>query len=107
MRLRGTVRLTLSVKDLEDPCGSSTSGLEICHKMPRFLTHPTQRGEPMSAPTIKFDDGAVYERMMGKWSGLAGRAFIDWLSPRPICDGSTSVVAMARLHNCWSSTAPQ
>ena len=37
----------------------------------------------MSAPTIKFDDGAVYERMMGKWSGLTGRAFIDWLSPPP------------------------
>jgi ubiquinone/menaquinone biosynthesis C-methylase UbiE len=37
----------------------------------------------MSASTIKFDDGAVYERMMGKWSGLAGRAFIDWLSPPP------------------------
>lgn len=35
----------------------------------------------MSTPTIKFDDGAVYERMMGKWSRLAGRAFIDWLSP--------------------------
>jgi len=37
----------------------------------------------MSAPTIKFDDGAVYERMMGKWSGLIGGAFIDWLSPPP------------------------
>jgi ubiquinone/menaquinone biosynthesis C-methylase UbiE len=37
----------------------------------------------MSAPTIKFDDGAVYERMMGKWSGLVGRTFIDWLSPPP------------------------
>src|SRR5215218_5852739 len=37
----------------------------------------------MAAPTIRFDDGAVYERMMGKWSGLAGRAFIDWLSPPP------------------------
>jgi len=37
----------------------------------------------LSAPTIKFDDGAVYERMMGKWSGLAGRAFIDWLSRPP------------------------
>jgi hypothetical protein len=43
----------------------------------------TQPGDPMSAPTIKFDDGAVYERMMGKWSGLAGRAFLDWLSPPP------------------------
>lgn len=37
----------------------------------------------MSAPTIAFDDGAAYERMMGRWSGLAGRAFIDWLSPPP------------------------
>lgn len=37
----------------------------------------------MSAPTIRFDDGAVYERMMGKWSGLIGGAFVDWLSPPP------------------------
>jgi ubiquinone/menaquinone biosynthesis C-methylase UbiE len=37
----------------------------------------------MSAPTIKFDDGAAYERMMGVWSGLIGNAFIDWLSPPP------------------------
>jgi ubiquinone/menaquinone biosynthesis C-methylase UbiE len=37
----------------------------------------------MSAPMIRFDDGAVYERMMGKWSGLVGNAFIDWLSPPP------------------------
>ena len=37
----------------------------------------------MFAPTIKFDDGAIYERMMGKWSALAGRALIDWLSPAP------------------------
>ena len=37
----------------------------------------------MSAPTIRFDDGTVYERMMGKWSGLIGNDFIDWLSPPP------------------------
>jgi ubiquinone/menaquinone biosynthesis C-methylase UbiE len=37
----------------------------------------------MSSPTIRFDDGAAYERMMGKWSGLIGNAFIDWLSPPP------------------------
>jgi ubiquinone/menaquinone biosynthesis C-methylase UbiE len=37
----------------------------------------------MSTPTISFDDGAAYERMMGKWSGLIGNAFIDWLSPPP------------------------
>lgn len=35
----------------------------------------------MSVPTIKFDDGAAYERMMGKWSGLIGEAFVEWLSP--------------------------
>ncbi len=37
----------------------------------------------MSSPAIRFDDGAVYERMMGRWSGLIGNAFIDWLSPPP------------------------
>lgn len=31
---------------------------------------------------IRFDDGAAYERYMGKWSRLAGDAFLDWLSPR-------------------------
>ena len=37
----------------------------------------------MAASTIRFYDGAVYERMMGKWSGLIGGAFVDWLSPPP------------------------
>ncbi len=31
---------------------------------------------------IRFDDGAAYERYMGKWSRLAGTAFLDWLDPR-------------------------
>jgi len=31
---------------------------------------------------IRFDDGAAYERYMGKWSQLAGKAFIDWLAPK-------------------------
>jgi SAM-dependent methyltransferase len=31
---------------------------------------------------IRFDDGAAYERYMGKWSQLAGEAFIDWLAPK-------------------------
>ncbi len=30
---------------------------------------------------IRFDDGAAYERYMGKWSRLAGEAFLDWLAP--------------------------
>ena len=29
---------------------------------------------------IRFDDGVAYERYMGKWSQLAGRAFLDWLA---------------------------
>jgi ubiquinone/menaquinone biosynthesis C-methylase UbiE len=30
---------------------------------------------------IRFDDGEAYEDFMGKWSRLAGHAFLDWLSP--------------------------
>jgi SAM-dependent methyltransferase len=30
---------------------------------------------------IRFVDGAAYERYMGKWSQLAGEAFLDWLAP--------------------------
>jgi SAM-dependent methyltransferase len=32
---------------------------------------------------IRFDDGAAYERYMGKWSRLAGETFLDWLAPKP------------------------
>lgn len=31
--------------------------------------------------TIQFTDGAGYERYMGRWSQLAGRAFLEWLAP--------------------------
>lgn len=37
----------------------------------------------MSQPTIRFEDGAVYERAMGAWSQLAGEVFLDWLAPPP------------------------
>jgi SAM-dependent methyltransferase len=30
---------------------------------------------------IRFDDGASYERFMGRWSQLAGEAFLAWLAP--------------------------
>jgi ubiquinone/menaquinone biosynthesis C-methylase UbiE len=30
---------------------------------------------------IRFDDGAAYERYMGKWSQLVGATFLDWLAP--------------------------
>ena len=32
---------------------------------------------------IRFDDGAAYERFMGKWSQLASETFLDWLAPEP------------------------
>jgi len=35
------------------------------------------------ADEIRFDDGDAYEEFMGKWSLLAGDAFLDWLSPAP------------------------
>lgn len=35
----------------------------------------------MAEPTIRFDDGAAYEQMMGIWSRLVGAIFLDWLAP--------------------------
>lgn len=35
----------------------------------------------MDDQQIRFDDGAAYEDFMGKWSLLAGDAFLDWLRP--------------------------
>jgi ubiquinone/menaquinone biosynthesis C-methylase UbiE len=32
---------------------------------------------------IHFNDGAAYERYMGKWSQLVGATFLDWLAPKP------------------------
>ena len=37
----------------------------------------------MSGQTIRFNDGAVYERTMGVWSRQAGEVFVDWLAPAP------------------------
>ncbi len=53
-------------------------------------------GAGMSDRTIRFDDGAAYEQMMGIWSRLVGEIFLDWLAPPRDCDGSMSAAAMAR-----------
>ena len=37
----------------------------------------------MPQHTIRFEDGAAYERGMGGWSRLAGEIFLDWLAPPP------------------------
>lgn len=35
----------------------------------------------MAEPAHSFDDGAAYERFMGRWSRAAGELFLDWLTP--------------------------
>lgn len=37
----------------------------------------------MTTDQIRFDDGEGYEQYMGRWSRLAGAAFLDWLAPAP------------------------
>lgn len=37
----------------------------------------------MTSKPIVFNDGATYERYMGKWSRLVGETFLDWLAPGP------------------------
>lgn len=37
----------------------------------------------MATDQIRFDDGEGYEQYMGRWSRLAGAAFLDWLAPAP------------------------
>jgi SAM-dependent methyltransferase len=36
----------------------------------------------MATDEIRFDDGAAYERYMGKWSQLAGETFLSWIAPK-------------------------
>ncbi|MEP7214139.1 MAG: class I SAM-dependent methyltransferase [Acidobacteriota bacterium] len=36
----------------------------------------------MANNQIRFNDGAAYERYMGEWSQLAGKKFLDWLTPK-------------------------
>ncbi|SFL39025.1 Methyltransferase domain-containing protein [Bradyrhizobium sp. NFR13] len=36
-----------------------------------------------SSPSIRFNDGASYERMMGVWSRSAGEIFLEWMAPKP------------------------
>ena len=35
----------------------------------------------MSDKKIVFEDGNAYERMMGVWSQIVGKEFIEWLNP--------------------------
>jgi SAM-dependent methyltransferase len=42
--------------------------------------HTSRYADPVT-DEIRFNDGAAYERYMGKWSQLAGETFLDWLAP--------------------------
>jgi SAM-dependent methyltransferase len=42
-----------------------------------------QTSDQPVTPAIRFDDGAAYERYMGRWSQRAGDAFLDWVAPQP------------------------
>jgi ubiquinone/menaquinone biosynthesis C-methylase UbiE len=35
----------------------------------------------MNEITVVFDDGAAYERFMGRWSRAVGKTFLDWVAP--------------------------
>lgn len=35
----------------------------------------------MAEGAVRFDDAGGYERMMGRWSQIAGREFLEWLAP--------------------------
>jgi len=51
-----------------------------------FDHHAGDRTHPMtdaSSPSIRFNNGASYERMMGVWSRSAGEIFLDWAAPPP------------------------
>ncbi len=37
----------------------------------------------MAETKISFDDGAAYERFMGRWSRTVGDIFLQWLAPPP------------------------
>lgn len=52
-------------------------------KRGQHATGYTDGGFGMKMEQIRFQDGASYERYMGKWSQLAGEIFLDWLSPGP------------------------
>lgn len=50
---------------------------------PRGSSGTLKIGNQMTDPSIRFDNGATYERYMGRWSQLTGEIFLDWLAPKP------------------------
>jgi ubiquinone/menaquinone biosynthesis C-methylase UbiE len=54
---------------------------------------------------MRFDDGAAYERFMGRWSRAAAPVFLDWLAVRPGASWldvgcGTGILAQTLLNLC-------
>ena len=68
----------------------------------------------MSDKKIVFEDGNAYGRMMGVWSQIVGKEFIEWLNPASGqswidigCGTGAFTAQIAELcppHNYWEST---
>ena len=43
------------------------------------VSSPAKADIAMNTPTNLFNDGKAYERLMGRWSQVAGTQFLDWL----------------------------
>jgi trans-aconitate methyltransferase len=59
----------------------SSPKMGVRHIMACISSLRASRNKSMQTDQIRFDDGAAYERYMGKWSQLVGERFIDWLAP--------------------------
>jgi SAM-dependent methyltransferase len=62
--------------------GDSGSGLKAQGSRTKHIIITTEV-YVIAENQIRFDDGAAYERYMGKWSQLVGEMFLDWLAPKP------------------------
>ena len=51
----------------------------------------------MSAPVIKFEDGAAYDRMMGVWTQFVGAQFLNGFN-RPLASAGLMLDVAPRLH---------
>jgi 2-polyprenyl-3-methyl-5-hydroxy-6-metoxy-1,4-benzoquinol methylase len=60
---------------LRHPFVSSDAAFRGCPTM----AHLALTGARVADSSIRFDDGASYEQMMGRWSRLVGERFLDWI----------------------------
>jgi SAM-dependent methyltransferase len=50
------------------------------------MTTPDSSADTSFDPRLRFDDGAAYEEMMGRWSARVATPFLDWLALPPDLD---------------------